>query len=126
MVSCLKLGGWNFLTMKGCTDIQFTNVNLLQEVVDDTTPTLARDPVAAGEEADEDTPVAPRTWLMEPFRASVVTKFSGTMQNGPRGHNLLSKTLAAFAHFTLVHSNGALVYVDLQGNIQIVVMIYTV
>ncbi|KAF5356725.1 hypothetical protein D9757_012525 [Collybiopsis confluens] len=61
-------------------------------------------------------PTEGMTWLVEPSRSTMVTKFTGTLSHG-RNYiaDLLSDTIHAFLHFVYAVTNGNLVFADLQG-----------
>ncbi|KAG7091746.1 hypothetical protein E1B28_008147 [Marasmius oreades] len=55
------------------------------------------------------------TWLIEHERPTQVTKYSGTLQQSSR-QTLPFMTMSAFAHFSLIWSNGERVFADLQSS----------
>ncbi|KAJ7604069.1 kinase-like domain-containing protein, partial [Roridomyces roridus] len=59
-------------------------------------------------------------WLVEPRRAQVVTKFSGTMNHQQKKKDVLYNTVFAFAHFAFGFGNRNIVFTDIQGTPSIV------
>lgn len=58
------------------------------------------------------------SWLVEPKRASVVTKFSGTLTHGTSHlSSVQAKTVFAFAHFAYVYSKRTVAFADFQGEL---------
>ncbi|KAG7087992.1 hypothetical protein E1B28_012031 [Marasmius oreades] len=55
------------------------------------------------------------TWLIEHERPTQVMKYSGTLQQSSR-QTLPFMTMSAFAHFSLIWSNGERVFADLQSS----------
>lgn len=55
------------------------------------------------------------TWLIEPRRANLVKKWSGTNVHVPHSHNKLGSILTTFAHFVYQMSNENMVLSDIQS-----------
>jgi hypothetical protein len=55
------------------------------------------------------------TYLIEPLRSTVITKFTGTFGSSS-DTNKLSSTILAFGHFILEATACALAFADLQGD----------
>lgn len=54
-------------------------------------------------------------WLVEPMRAMLCTKFTGTLTHTSKRSDRTSQTVYAFAHFAYVYSKRTTVLADLQG-----------
>jgi hypothetical protein len=54
-------------------------------------------------------------WLVERRRPTTVTHYSGTLLHHSKKKDLRSSTIFTFAHFVFGHSNGQMVFADIQG-----------
>ena len=56
-------------------------------------------------------------WLIEPRRASCVTKFTGTLGGPPKtdADSLPLMTALAFVHFAYLYSKRTVLFADVQG-----------
>lgn len=70
---------------------------------------------ASGIELDEDDLLPDITWLVEPRRANLVKKWSGTNVHVSHSNNKMGSILTAFAHFVYQASNESYVLADIQS-----------
>lgn len=70
---------------------------------------------ASGVEFHKDASLLDITWLVEPRRANLVKKWSGTNVHVSHSNNKMGSILTAFAHFVYQASNESYVLADIQS-----------
>ncbi|KAJ3871477.1 kinase-like domain-containing protein [Lentinula edodes] len=109
-----KIAREHGIDVKTSIPLDVTTVFLAKEVLSSTNPCISFPSPASG---ISDNNIGERnmiTWLIEPRRANLVKKWSGTNVHVPHSHNKLGSILTTFAHFVYQMSNENMVLSDIQ------------
>lgn len=96
------------LTLVNYSDIQFTDIFLLQESV----PSKL-----SGAEELEPVGIDDYIWLVEPLHPKAMVKYSSTLAHQCNRTDKVGSTLNAFVHFAYEYSQEQIVFADLQGKV---------